>query len=130
MQVKMLEPTSVDGVVKEPLSASEALAAMLTKGHQNASFLNTIGGITTRARATKCQLHLQLDSERKERQDLQSVVEELKQAKEQADADRIKHRQELLRMTEEHKGMKKSQEISTTLIGGMLAPVHLRYGTE
>ena len=109
MQVKMLEPTSVDGAVKEPLSAAEAVAAVLTKGHRNASFLNTIGGVTTRARATKCQLHLQLDSERKERQDLQSVVEELKQAKEQADADRIKHQQELLdrkstRLNSSHSG--------------------------
>ena len=47
----------------------------------------------------------------------------MKQAKEQADADMVKHQQELLRM-------KKSQEMCTTLIGGMLAEVHLRYGTE
>ena len=48
MQVMMmLEPTSVDGAVKEPLSAAEAVAAVLTKGHRNASFLNTTGGITT-----------------------------------------------------------------------------------
>ena len=93
MREKMAAPTSAASAVKKPISATEFVA----------SFLNTIGGITTRARATKCQLHLQLDSERKERQDLQSLVEELKQAKEQADADRIKHRQELLRMRSEER---------------------------
>ena len=68
MQVKMIEPAFVDGAVKEPLSSAKVVAAVLTKGHRNASFLNTIGGVTTRVGATKCQLHLQLDSERKERQ--------------------------------------------------------------
>jgi len=130
MQVKMAAPTSVDSAIKEPLSAAEAVAAVLTKGHRNASFLNTIGVVTSRTRATKFQLQLKLDSERKERQELQSVAKELKQAKEQADADRIKNRQELLRMMEEHEGMKKGQQMYKTLIGGMLAQVHSRYGTE
>ena len=81
MQEKMAAPTSADSAVNKPISATESVA----------SFLNTRSVVTSRTRATMFQLQLKVDSERKERQDLQSVFEELKQAKEQANADRLRH---------------------------------------
>ena len=120
----MAETTSTDGDVKELLSATEAVADVLSRGNQKPTFLNS------RIRATKSQLQLQLDSERKGRQELQSVVDELKQAMEQADAERIKYQQELHRMNKEHETMRKAQQLCNALTDQMLANGPLRDGTE
>ena len=118
------------GAVKEPLSAAEAVAEVLCMGNRKPNFLKTIGVITSRTRATKPQLELQLDSERKGRQELQSVVDELKQAKEQADAERIQCQQELHRMMNEQEDMKKRQLSYITIVEQTLAKGPSRGGAE
>ena len=70
MEKRMAPPTSVDGAgaIKEPLSAAEAVADVLCMGNRKPNFPKTIRVITSRTRATKVQLELQLDSEREGRQ--------------------------------------------------------------
>ena len=130
MEERMTPTTSADGAVKEPLSAAEAVADVLCRDIRKPSFLKTMCGITSRTRATKSQLELQLDSEKKGRQELQSIVDALKQANEQADEDRIRCQQQMLNMKKEQENMKKGQQLCNTLIEQMLAKGPSRDGTE
>ena len=97
----MAQITSAGAAMKELLSAAEAVDNVLCRGN---------------LRATKFQLQVQLDSERKDKNELQSVVDELKQSKEQAAADRIKHQQDLHLMYKEQEIMKKCQQSCNALI--------------
>ena len=102
----MAQITSAGAAMKELLSTAEAVDNVLCRGN---------------LRATKFQLQVQLDSERKDKNELQSVVDELKQAKEQADAERIKHQQDLRLMYKEQEIMKKCQQSCNALIEQMMS---------
>ena len=86
MESRMEPSTSADGTVKEPLSAAEAVAAVLCQDNRKPNFLKNIGVIPSRTSVPKFQL--QFDSEKKRRQELESIVDEYKMAKEHADADK------------------------------------------
>ena len=64
MEGKMVVSTSLDGTVTQPLSATEAVAAVLCKGRRKPTFLKNVGLVSSRTKATKSQLQLQLDAER------------------------------------------------------------------
>ena len=115
MEFRMEPSTSEDDTVKEPLSTAEADAAVLCRGNRKANFLKNIGVVIPSHKSVpKFQLQLQLDSEKKRRQELESIVDEYKKAKEHADADKIKYEQDLNRVI-------KDQEPCIALIKRMLA---------
>ena len=115
MEYRMEPSTLADGTVKEPLSAAEAVAAVLCRGNRKANFLKNIGVVIPSHKSVpKFQLQLQLDSEKIRRQELESIVDEYKQAKEHADADKINYEQDLNRVI-------KDQESCNALIKRMLA---------
>lgn len=93
---------------------------MLSQGYRNSSFLNNIGVVTSRTRATKSELKLQVDSQKKDMQDLRVLLEDSKKKREQSDADMIMHQQGFVGMKQLHEGMKKNYEMCETLIA-MLA---------
>ena len=107
----MAQSTSGDGAVEEILSAAESV-------------------LMSRPRASKIQLQLLLDSEKKGRTKLQTVVHELNQAKEEADAERIQYHQDLHLMREEHETMKESQLFCNTLIAQLLAKGSSTHATD
>ena len=114
MESRMEPSTSADGTVKEPLSAAEAVTAVLCQDNRKPNFLKNIGVIPSHTSVPKFQLQLQFDSEKKRRQELESIVDEYKKAKEHADADKIKYEQDLNRVI-------KDQESCNALIKQMLA---------
>ena len=77
----------------EALSTAEAVSAVLCRGNRKASFLKNIGVIPSLTCAPMIQLQLQFDSEKKRRQELKSLVDEYKKAKEHADAEAIRSAQ-------------------------------------
>ena len=113
MEFRIEPSTSEHVTVKEPLSAAEAVAVVLCKGNRKASFLKNIGVVIPSHKSVP-KFQLQLDSEKKRRQELESIVDEYKKAKEHADADKIKYEQDLNRVI-------KDQESCNALIKRMLA---------
>ena len=73
----------------EPLSAAEAVFAVLCRGNRQASFLKNICVIPSHTSTPMIQLQLKYDSEKKRRQELESLVDEYKKSKEHADAEAI-----------------------------------------
>ena len=58
MASRMKPCTSADGTVKEPLSAAEAVAAVLCQGNQKPNFLKNIGVIPSHTSVPKFQVQL------------------------------------------------------------------------
>ena len=88
MESKMVVSTLEDGTVIQPLSATEAIAEVLCQDKRKPTFLKNVGLISSRTKATKSQLQLQLDAQRAGKHELQALVHNFQQAKEQSDADR------------------------------------------
>ena len=86
--------------------------------------------LTSRPRASKIQVQLQLDSEKQGRTKLQTTVHELNQAKEQADAERIQYHQDLRLMKKEQETMKQTQQLNNNLIAELLAKCPSRHATD
>ena len=70
MESRMEPSTSRDGTVKEPLSAAEAVPAVLCRGNRKPNFLKNIGVIPSPTSVPKFQLQVQFDSQKKGERDL------------------------------------------------------------
>ena len=84
---RAMQPSSP---AKEPISAAEAVSDVLCRGNRQSSFLKNIRTIPSHTSAPMIQLQLKYDSEKKRRQELESLVDEYKKAKEHADAEAIR----------------------------------------
>ena len=121
MEREMEPSISADGTVKEPLSAAEAVSTVLCRGNRKPNFLKNIGVITSHTSATKFQLQVQFDSEKKRRQELESLVDELMKPKEKAGADMIKCEQDFHRVMKDQEKTRMTQASCNALLKRMLA---------
>ena len=87
MEGKMVVSTSPDGTLTQPLSATEVVATVLCKGRRKAIFLKNVGLVSSRTKATKSQLQLQLDAKRAGKQELRALVHDLQLSRQQSKAD-------------------------------------------
>ena len=100
-----------------------AVAEVLCKGKQKPTFLKNIGVTTSCKRATKSELQLQLEAASAGKQDLQCVVADLKQAKDQADVDRIKIQEELQVMRQKQEEARVGQLRTNQILEELLAAI-------
>ena len=91
MESKIVQSASEDDTVEEPLSSTEAVHFALTQDNRKPTFLKNIGKHPSASRATKSQLASQLEAERDGNEKFLSTIEELKKAKEDAEAARLKY---------------------------------------
>ena len=121
MEDKMKPHTTEDDTVQPGPSASEAVAVVLTTDNRKPTFLKNIGLTTSRTKTTKAQLQLQLDTERAGNQKLQAVLIDMKEAKDIADADRLKYEEGILEMRKEQVKSKLRQESTNKLLNQLVA---------
>ena len=88
MEGKMVVSSSPDGTLTQPLSATEAVAAVLCKGRRKPTFLKNVGLVSSRTKATKSQLQLQLDAERAGKLELRALVHDFQISRQQSEADK------------------------------------------
>ena len=129
MESKMVISTLEDGTVIQPLSATEAVAEVLCKDKSKPTFLKNVGLISSRKKTTKSQLQLQLDAQRAGKHELQALVHDFQQAKEQSDADRNTIQQQIQEMWMDQASSKKSLEETNALIQKLVTTVASKDGT-
>ena len=121
MEREMQPSAAADGTVKAPLSAVEAVAAVLGRGNRNSSFLKNIGVIPSHTNAPMIQLQLLFDAEKKRRLELESLFDERNKAKEHADAEAIMCVQHLKSIIKEQEETRKIQASCNDIIKQMIA---------
>ena len=118
---RAIEPSTSAGVtIKEPLSVAEAVSIVLCRGNRKASLLKTIYVIPTHTSTPMIQLQLKYDSKKTRRQELESLVDEYKKAKEHADAESIWSVENLNSIIKEQKKVKVCQASCNALLKQML----------
>ena len=90
-------------------------------GKRKPTFLKNIGATSSCKRATKSELQLQVEAERAGKHDLQCVVADLKQAKDQNDVDRIKIQEELQVMHQQQEEARVGQLRTDQILEDLLA---------
>ena len=126
----MVESTLDDGTVTQPLSATEAVAEVLSKGTRKPTFLKNVGLISSNSKATKSQLQRQVDAERAAKHELQSLVRDFQQSKEQIDADRIDLQGQFQEIRATQNVSQKAQENTVLLIQTLLKKVSAIEGSQ
>ena len=129
MEGKMVVSTSPDGTLTQPLSATEAVAAVLCKGRRKPTFLKNVGLVSSRTKATKSQLQLQLDAERAGKLELRALVHDFQMSRQQSKADKNNAQEQMQAMQESIEASKKNQENVAALLQKLLAVGQLKDGT-
>ena len=126
----MVASTLEDGTVTQALSATEAVAEVLSKGTRKPTFLKNVGLISSRSKATKSQLQRQVDAERAAKHELQSLVRDFQQLKEQSDADRIDLQGQFQEIRATQNVSQKAQENTVLLIQTLMKKVSAIEGSQ
>jgi chromosome segregation ATPase len=109
--------------VSEPLPSIEVVQYALTLGNRKPTFLKNIDKHSIASRPTKSQLEVRLEAERVGNEELRSIIEELKKAKEDAKAKRLRYVQEMQTMRKEQKEMQNKQDEGNALLQQLLAKI-------
>ena len=116
MEGKIVVSASPDGTLTQPLSATEAVAAVLCKGRRKATFLKNVGLVSSRTNTTKAQLQLQLDAERAGKLELRALVHDFQMSRQQREADKNNAQEQMQAMQESIEASKKNQENVAALL--------------
>ena len=108
----MVVSTSPDGTLTQPLSATEAVAVVLCKGRRKPTFLKNVGLVSSRTKATKSQLQLQLDAERAGKQELQALVHDFQMSTQQREADKNNAQEQIRRCRKAYTHQRKIKKMS------------------
>ena len=115
MEGKMVVSTSPDGTLTQPLSATEAIAAVLCKGRRKHTLLKNVGLVSSRTKATKSQLQLQLDAERAGKQELQALVQDFQLSRQHSEADKNTAQEQMQAMQDDIEASKNQEKVSALL---------------
>ena len=99
----MVLSTSPDGTVTQPLSATETVAEVLCKGQRKPTFLKSVCLVSSRTKATKSQLQLQLDAERAGKQELRALLHDFQMSRQQSEADKNNAQEQMQAMWDDIK---------------------------
>ena len=112
----MVASTLEDGTVIQALSATEAVSEVLSAGSRKPTFLKNVGLVSSRTKATKSQLQLQLDAERAGKQELRALVHDFQMSRQQSEADKNNAQEQMQAMQESIEASKKNQENVAALL--------------
>ena len=122
MEAKVAGEVSPKGTVRQPIYAEEAVAEVLCNGGKRTpTLLKNIGMTSSCKRATKSERPLQLEAARAGKHDLQCVVADLKQVKDQNDVDRFKIQEELQLMRQKQEEARVGQLCTNQILEYLLA---------
>ena len=110
MEGKIVVSASPDGTLTQPLSATEAVAAVLCKGRRKATFLKNVGLVSSRTKATKSQLQLQLDTERAGKLERRALVHDFQMLRQQSEAEKNNAQEKMQAMQVSIDASKKSRK--------------------